>query len=88
MGRNEEKVVKIVDDVKRRLLEADIEVVIMTGDEDKDVAALEAFGKADLKYLIQRALYRLFAWGQGQSNENDCQCRNPRGHDEQYYPEG
>jgi D-arabinose 1-dehydrogenase-like Zn-dependent alcohol dehydrogenase len=49
MGRSEEKLGRLVEDVKRRSLSrgVDIETVIITGDEDKDADALRAFGAAD-----------------------------------------
>ncbi|KAL3485757.1 hypothetical protein BJX62DRAFT_247310 [Aspergillus germanicus] len=49
MGRSEEKLTHLVEDVKRRSLSpsADIETVVITGDQDKDADALRAFGVAD-----------------------------------------
>ncbi|KAJ0413897.1 hypothetical protein BJY00DRAFT_305975 [Aspergillus carlsbadensis] len=49
MGRSEDKLVKLREDVRRRGLSstADIETVVITGDEDRDAAALRAFGAAD-----------------------------------------
>jgi D-arabinose 1-dehydrogenase-like Zn-dependent alcohol dehydrogenase len=49
MGRSEEKLTHLVEDVKRLSPSpgAEIETVIMTGDEDKDADSLRAFGAAD-----------------------------------------
>ncbi|KAL2808588.1 chaperonin 10-like protein [Aspergillus granulosus] len=47
MGRSEEKLAKLVEDVGGRSPGANIETVIITGDEDKDAGALRAFGAAD-----------------------------------------
>lgn len=47
MGRDEEKLAKLKEDVKTKSPRADIETVRMTGDDDKDADALRAFGTVD-----------------------------------------
>lgn len=47
MGRNEEKLAKLKDNVKKRSPQADVETVQITGDEPTDVASLKSHGTID-----------------------------------------
>jgi len=47
MGRNEEKLTKLKEDITFRFPEANIEIVKITNDEGKDVSALKSFGIID-----------------------------------------
>jgi D-arabinose 1-dehydrogenase-like Zn-dependent alcohol dehydrogenase len=47
IGRSEEKPVKLVEDIKKRLPGANIKAVNITGNEDKDTSTLQAFSVID-----------------------------------------
>ncbi|KAE8358826.1 hypothetical protein BDV27DRAFT_169140 [Aspergillus caelatus] len=47
MGRNQEKLVKLKDDIRSRSPGANIETVQITGNEDQDVSALKSHGTID-----------------------------------------
>lgn len=47
MGRNEERLARLKENVKTKSPGAEIETVTMTGDDDRDLYALQAFGTVD-----------------------------------------
>jgi D-arabinose 1-dehydrogenase-like Zn-dependent alcohol dehydrogenase len=47
MGRNEEKLAKLVEDIRSRSPGANIGAVQITGNEDNDVSALKSYGAVD-----------------------------------------
>ncbi|KAM3513503.1 hypothetical protein MY11210_002891 [Beauveria gryllotalpidicola] len=47
MGQNKDKLANLKHDIEHNLPEAEIETVLITGDQDKDAASLRTFGTID-----------------------------------------